>query len=66
MFVAGHEPGDGEAGWELEVAWIEQRVAITRDADDERDDWLEHAGWTSKPASAWTLETLLAAIRGTI
>ena len=54
-FVAGHEV-DGQP---LEAAWPEHHIAIVNDGDP------VPAGWTARPAHAWTLEELLDALRST-
>ena len=65
LFVAGYEPSEDGDGWQLEVAWVDQRVGIigvVDGADSGRDDWLVQHGWTVRPGSEWTIDVLLAAL----
>jgi replicative superfamily II helicase len=62
--VAGFEPEAEAAGWVVEVAWPERRVAVLTDADADRDAWLHAHGWDARPTSAWTTASLTAALQG--
>jgi ATP-dependent helicase YprA (DUF1998 family) len=61
--VAGFEPDAEAAGWVVEVAWPERRVAVLADVDPERDSWLRRHGWDARPGSAWTDVSLITALR---
>ncbi len=61
--VAGFEPDAEAAGWVVEVAWPEQRVAVLVDDDPDRDSWLHQRGWDARPCSAWTAASLTAALQ---
>jgi hypothetical protein len=61
--VAGFELG--EDGWQAEVAWPEQRVAVLIDTVPERDAWLTREQWDARPLGEWTTDRLLAALRRT-
>jgi hypothetical protein len=61
--VAGFEPDAEAAGWVVEVAWPQQRVAVLADVDPDRDSWLHQHGWDARPSSAWTAASLTAALQ---
>jgi hypothetical protein len=37
---------DSDSGWLVEWAWPDRKLAVTIDADSERQSWLESNGWT--------------------
>ncbi|MGW1059079.1 DEAD/DEAH box helicase [Micromonospora rubida] len=67
--VAGYELGD--QGWQAELAWPEQRIAIVlagRPDDPEtedRDRAYADAGWRARTAREWSADELAAQIRAT-
>jgi hypothetical protein len=64
--VAGFEPdAPGAPGWEIEVAWPDQRVAILADDDAELSRWLDEQGWDARLAADWKPDQLLDALRRT-
>ena len=54
--------GDGAAGWPLEAAWPDERVAVVLDAVADRDAWLEAQNWKSRHADRWTPDELRTAL----
>ncbi|MGC4808214.1 DEAD/DEAH box helicase [Micromonospora sp. DT233] len=69
MPVVGYELGD--QGWQAELAWPEQRIAIVLAGppDDpeteDRDQAYVDAGWQARTARQWSVEELAAQIRAT-
>jgi hypothetical protein len=53
---------EGAAGWPIEAAWPQVRVAVIIDSIPERDRWLEEHGWDARHADHWTPEALRSAI----
>ncbi len=67
-FIAGYEPeGELGAGWILEAAWPEEKVAVLAmtagPPDAALNAWLEANGWVARPAEVWTIDELVAALR---
>ena len=58
----GHEPEGvgGQAGWQVEAAWPDAKVALLVDDESARDRWLAEAGWQVRRADEWTAEDLAA------
>jgi ATP-dependent helicase YprA (DUF1998 family) len=54
---AGLELADGE--FLVDLAWPEARVAVSVEADPERDDWLSAHGWTVVPVDAKQIQNAL-------
>ena len=61
----GYEPegAGGQAGWQIEAAWPDAKVAVLNDQDPARDQWLVEQGWDARQVNQWTADTLSAAIR---
>ena len=50
--------------WQVELAWVDQALAVIVDEDLERNHWLEQNGWTVVSASpGFHLESALEVIR---
>ena len=58
----GYELND--QGWQAEVAWVDPRVAIVADGDEECVAAFAAAGWDARVAGDWPPEELAARIMG--
>jgi phosphatidylserine/phosphatidylglycerophosphate/cardiolipin synthase-like enzyme len=62
--VAGYEPdAPGAPGWQIEVAWPDQKVAVLTQDDPALAAWLESDGWTARASADWDEPALIELLR---
>jgi cardiolipin synthase len=62
--VAGYEPEvPGSPGWQIEVAWPDQKVAVLTEHEPSLTAWLEAEGWAARASGDWDERALIDLLR---